>query len=128
MNSINICVLFAFAADPKLELYKVPDLPLPHLPKGVPLSPFNFYPPESRAGQKLCPSPSPSPPGHSTIKTLFRIWLAAAFPTFDQGTLKAIQCPCPARKPMGRVPLWADTKTHCARRLWPEQGAHVDYQ
>lgn len=70
---------------------------------------------QSRAevGWEPCPSPSPSPPGLRTIKALFRTWPAAAFPTFDQGALKAIQCPCPARKPMGRAPLQAETRAPC---------------
>lgn len=103
---------------------------LPHLPKGVFVSLFNLHPPESRAEQKLYGSPPqpPSPPGLCTIETLFRSWLTAFFPTFDQGTLKSIQCPCLAKKPMGRMPLQADTKAHCARHLSPEQWPRRDYQ
>lgn len=55
--------MFAFSANPKFELYKVPYLPLPHLPKDV-LSLLNLHRPESRAGQKLCGSPVPLPPPH----------------------------------------------------------------
>lgn len=64
LNNINIHILVAFATDPKLELCKVSDLPLPHLPKGVPFSPFNLHLPESRARQKLCGTPILLPPPH----------------------------------------------------------------
>lgn len=40
-----------FPADPELELYKVPYLPLPNLPRGVLLRLLNLHLPESRAEQ-----------------------------------------------------------------------------
>lgn len=110
-----------FASDVKFELYKALDLHMPHLTKGAFVRLLNLHPPESKESRScirvLFFPISHSPPGLSTIKTLFKTWLAASFPTFNQGTLKAIQYPYPAKKPMGDEGPLADTKTHCGRHL-----------
>lgn len=89
----------------KFESYKVLDLPLPRLAKDVFVSLLNLHSPESgksRSCMRLLFFSIPhSPPGLSTIKTLFKTWLAFSFPTFNQGALKAIQCPRPAKEAYG---------------------------
>lgn len=58
------------------------------------------------------------------MKTLFRTWLMAVFPTFDQGMLKAIQCPCLAREPMAGRPFRL-TQRHTVQGIHGQSSGHI---